>query len=391
MRDRLGADEGCFCPHLGTICDWPHHKAPGNAGLRSSIRGFALRPSAACQHIQHIAAQGLPPRVAVPAMVDALQHVMPSATNCFVAVNSTSELDWFYERHPIPEAIDAFMTRSEELHRCGEPSMIGLLASHKDYGAWWDFKRKDNWDRSVMKNELFRPYNIGNNMDFVLRDQGRPKGLLTINREPGSRPFTRNELESVLTLRSHFIHAMNARHPSQPAPHDRPDEVTVAMFGTDGTLASATDEANSLLYYLKPATPGAIELTCKQAPPAVMEVLHRLQRVREGRQAQAPSLDAQTPWGKIRIVAHDMPGADTIIVTLQRLVPLTVRRLQTLATLDLAPSERRVALLMCGREDSQAIAAQAGLSISSYREYAKRIYARLNVNGRSGVKALLDS
>ena len=78
-------------------------------------------------------------------------------------------------------------------------------------------------------------------------------------------------------------------------------------------------------------------------------------------------------------------------MTLQLFLPKDLHRLARLRTSDLAPRERELALAMCGTASPEAIAARAGLSIGTYRQYAKRIYSRLGVSGREGVAPYLDS
>jgi DNA-binding CsgD family transcriptional regulator len=350
-----------------------------------------LRLSAAVQHIQHLSALGLASEIAIPQMVDALQNIAPSRTTTFVWLDEQGAPTRFYERHPIPSAADAFMSQTATLLAQGEPNMISLGTAPLDFGNWWSFKAKPGWEMSVMRNELFRPYNIGNNMDFQIRDRGVARALLTINREPGSQPFKRTEIEAVLSLRGHFLHALTA--PAEaPEPRDMvPDEtIATAIFDSDGALVSTGPNADLLLYQLQSeAMP--LRISCECAPLSVRSVLSRLYQAQNGILTAAPSLDVQTPWGPIRVAAHMLTEAKFAVVTLQRLEPKPVRRMRRLAKLDLSPRERRVALAMCETTSAATVARTNGLTEASFREYSKRIYGRLDVQGRDGVRILLDS
>jgi DNA-binding NarL/FixJ family response regulator len=350
-----------------------------------------LRQSAAIQHIQHIAALGLPPEVAVPQMVDALQFVVPSATNCFMWLDENCAPVRYYERHPIPSALDAFMGQSQALEAKGEPNIMRLTRASGDYGNWWAFTAESGWEMSVMRNELFRPYNIGNNMDFLIRDRGQPRALLTVNREPGSAPFSQMEINVLLSLRGHFLHAMAAPPDKYQSETFVPDnDVACVIFDRAGSLISSGPNADLLLYQLRPVAE-TIQIGSENAPPSVQSLLSQLEKARNGHLTAAPSSDVRTIWGDIRVAAHMMTADKLVIVTLQRLESRIVRRMRRLAQLDLSPRERRVALAMCEMTSAGDIARDTGLTESSFREYAKRIYGRLDVQGRDGVRVLLDS
>jgi DNA-binding CsgD family transcriptional regulator len=98
-----------------------------------------------------------------------------------------------------------------------------------------------------------------------------------------------------------------------------------------------------------------------------------------------------TCWGLIRVAAHARTGADEFAITLQLFLPRAVRRLKALGKLDLSPRERELALAMSGPASGSDLARSSGLSTGAYRQYAKRIYARLGVDGRDGVRLLLDT
>jgi DNA-binding CsgD family transcriptional regulator len=350
-----------------------------------------LRQSAAIQHIQHIAALGLPPEVAVPQMVDALQFFIPSVTNTFAWLDENYMPMRFYQRELIPSAIEAFMGQTPELIAKGEPNMHQLARAPADYGNWWAFTADPKWEMSVMRNELFRPYNIGNNMDFSVTDRGIKKAILTVNREPGSPVFTQSEINAVLSLRGHFLHAMAAPEMSSPdCDTVLDDNIATAIFDRDGTLVISGPNADLLLYQLQS---GELphQFVCHSAPPAVQSVMASLEKARNGHLTAAPSSDVRTRWGDIRVAAHMMTADKLVIVTLQRLESRIVRRMRRLAQLDLSPRERRVALAMCEMTSAADIARTTGLTESSFREYAKRIYGRLDVQGRDGVRVLLDS
>lgn len=345
-----------------------------------------MRLSAAVQHVRHIATSGLPPFIAVPAMVDAIEQVVPSRSRTFIWLDGRGYAHELYEREPIPEALDAFNGQTDALIAAGEPSVIDLVRSPDEYGGWRRLLAHPRWDRSVMKNELFRPYGIGNNLDFLIRDRGRPIGLLAVCREPGSAAFTRAEIGAVLSLRDHFRHAMTTRQPMPPC--DVAGEAALAMIAPDGMVVAATVAARVLLARLRePGSPA--RLGEPMAPRAVREMARRLRA--GGESARAPSCDVMTAWGRVRISAELLGPDGVAVVSLRQFRPRALRRIERAAQIELSPRERQVALAMCGEETGEALAGDLGLSTGAYRQVAKRIYARLDVAGRDGVRQLLDS
>jgi len=350
-----------------------------------------MRLSAAIQHIQHIASLGLAPRVAIPEMVDALQAVIPSSTNCFLWLDEQGHPCDFYERHPIAEAADAFLLQTPMLEATGQPSIAKLIRARGEFGNWWQFTAFDGWDRSVMKNELFRPYNIGNNMDFQLRDRGRPIGLLTVNREPNSIAFRRKEIEAMLGLRAHFVHAMNAPATSP----DRAGQVADAQIATmlvepNGRIIGMDANATMCLHQLKQSDV-RIPLCVEVVPDKVLAVVERLDRVANGRTSLPATSDIATDWCTMRVTAHPMNTGAGVVITFQRLVPLVIRQLRNLARAPLSPGERRIALQFCSELTPDRIASEAGVTLASVREYSKRIRTKLGVNNREGVRALVSA
>ena len=324
-------------------------------------------------------------------MVDALQLIIPSSVNTFVWLGENGQPIDLYERHPIMSALDAFMTQTPLLEATGQPSFVKLVNAPAEYGNWWQFTAFDDWDRSVMKNELFRPYNIGNNMDFLLKDRGRPVALLVINREPFSAPFPQREIEAVLALRPHFIHAMHAPECGIEASEVIAEgNVATAMVDKQGRILSTCPAAAMYLHQLSEER-CKIPLVAERVPPAVLAIIHRLASIAASPRCLPATDDIVTPWCTMRVAAHPMSNQETIVLSMHRFLPANVVRLRNVAQSPLSPSERRVAYLMCSRLDSDQIAKAVGVTETSLREYSKRIRAKLNVASRDGIRTKLSA
>lgn len=349
-----------------------------------------MRPSSVVHHIRHIALQGLPPHVAIPLMVDAIELAVPSRTRTFIWLDEFGQATDVYEKEPIQKALDAFNLQTPELFALGEPCSIDLACSTADFGGWLGLTRHPNWDMSVMKNELFQPYGIGNNLDFPIRHAGVTRAVLTVCREPGSRSFTQAEIDTVLGLRPYFLHALDTQGAERLLLDAIVEErESVALIRLDGSIADAGRNANMALYMLADQAP-LRPMICSRAPDCVMALVRRLHAGSGDAPQLPPSASVVTRWGRIDLAAHLFSGNAEAVVTLRRSVPRIAVRLERLRSLDLSPREREVALAMCGTNKGESVATGLGLSTGAYRQYAKRIYAKLDVQGREGVARLLD-
>lgn len=351
----------------------------------------ALGPSAVIQHVRHIAVQGFSPRMAVAAMVDALDLLIPTRTKIFFWVGEDSAPVDFYERDPLMSALDTYFSQSAAMAADpDEPSFDKLANSPVEFGGWKRFERFANWDRSIMKNEVFGAYRIGNNLDFTIRDSGQPIGVLAIAREPGSTPYLRRDIETILSLRGHFVHAMNAPKALERAETIRDGNVVTALIAPDGTVVSASEAAQLMLHQLRPAQE-SLRLHGLPAPAPVRKSVELLLAGSEGGLCAPPHQDVRTSWGRFRIIAHSLAPDGTCLVSIERFLPKELVWIRRAAGMDLSPRERELAVAMCGPNSSDRLAVQFGLTSGSFREYSRRIYRRLGVDGRTGVRDLIEN
>ncbi|MCC6924915.1 hypothetical protein [Novosphingobium sp.] len=352
-----------------------------------------MGPSATIQHIRHIAAQGLGARLAIPAMVDAMERLIPSRTRTFMWLDDDGNQTDMYEQQPIPEAIEAMIAAGPELAADPHaPSTNKMAQSPFEYGGWRVFEHFPGWDKSMLKNEIFRRYGIGNNLDFPLRQGRKTRAILAFGREPGSSSYTRREVEAMLGLRAHFLHALDCVDVTLSIEQAAtPDDPQILLVEPDGRIETSSPTAKLLLSQLAGAWDGRNLVNVTSAPASLRELMRRLDLAEEGRNAQPPSQVISTPWGTIKVIAHQRTAGGEYVISLHRLVPRALARIRKAAFLDLSPREREVAVAMCTSANGEAIAQLVGLSPASYREYARRIYGRLGVEGRIGVKDLLDS
>jgi hypothetical protein len=358
-----------------------------------------MRHVEAFSYIRQIAAMGLPPHDAIPLMMGEL---------CSAVRSENSPFFWS-DPHGFPVdmwiadfAPSVFEAEVVEMRSNRDPDAATtnkIISGPRAYNNTELVSRLPGWANSVIKNELFKYYNVGESIDFSLRDNGVIKGMFAISRPPGSQRFSSAELKKIRPLVQHFVHALSApARPSFPGEGVSDGQFCCLIVGYDGTILSHGPGAEDILFKLSGATWGKFvkvsDLT-KRVPLCAMEVIDRLRTIQSGATSAPASTSIVTRWGLFKISAHPLTPAfgslsDTIAMTIQPVVSLEVARLRRIANWQLSPSERRVALRMAGPGEGEDIAKDVGLTLGSYRQIAKRIYATLGIEGRAAVKLLLN-
>jgi DNA-binding CsgD family transcriptional regulator len=257
----------------------------------------------------------------------------------------------------------------------------------------------DGWSRSVFYNDMLRGNKGENSVDFQLRDSSGIRGAFAISRGLQDRPMVAEEMRRVAALAPHFIRAMNSDATiNEHETIASPEMAHIIANRTGEIISYSADSANRILQlYNIPLGHGVrFSDVLNRLPPAAMVVVERLQMIQSDQGAQPASLEVPTRWGLFRVSAVPMQASpdilsETVIVTIQPLITKRVKHAAKLLDTDLTAAERRVALRMAGTGDGDAIARDLGIKTSSYRQYAKRIYTTLGVDGRMGVKQFLDS
>jgi hypothetical protein len=368
-----------------------------SGGVFDKRAGGDMQPAEAAHYIRQVAMTGLPPSASIPLMMRALEYVVRSQNNPF----SWTEPDGMPSHVWLPDiepyAFEAAFAETFADRGPDAPTIDKLTGGPRPFNNTADVYRLPRWQKCALKNELLRYYQAEQSCDFAVRDRGVLKASFSISRSEGSTPFTMKEMRRVLALVPYFLHALNA--PYEPdgkqddhavAPHGPPAQLVVAHDGTVVAFGHKGEE-----YLFKLADPVWSE------QPRIGDLLSRLPARLSGLIARLnplsqvpPSQDVRSRWGEFRVMAHPLTKVmesvpELAMITIQPLIPLSAHYFRILSRYRLTPSERRTAVLMAEPGQAQEIAAKAGLTLDSYRQVAKRIYAALEVSGREEVKHIL--
>lgn len=353
-----------------------------------------MRSSEAIRYCRHVAALGLSPHVAIAEIMRSLNHAVPAAHyTMFWSDRSGRPVD-LYAETIIPSALESSFALANGVASPDEPSLDKILSGPRDFDNCALIKQLPGWDRSAMKNDLFRGYGVGSTQELILRDEGILIGGLGVSREPGAPPVNRKEQAILMNLRSHLIHALRGG----PEGWARSDDT---LEGEPVCLIAA--RSGEILFY----GPGAEEMMFKvtdsmrdaslsvndrlaRLTPTLTAIVQALFLMIDGVPTDPASKTITSRWGRFQISAHPLTSAqglssDQVIVTIQPRLDRRLKAIRVLHAYQLTLSEKRVALAMLGKDDGAKVANSLGLSLGSYRQYAKRVYAALGVEGRQAV------
>ena len=354
-----------------------------------------MRKSAAIQHIRHIASAGLAPHAAVADMIDVLEEVIPSRICSFLWSTPDGAPTDIYTPEFIPSAFEELLARGPALAQTSEVTIDKIIRAPVDHSACQSFAGTAAYERSTLRNTLFAAYGIGNILDMTIRDGGTPRGIVTVNREPGSAAFNAQEVADLLSLRAYFLHAM-----------DGPGTDLTKQAAGQGDLVKKSDamllcDDNGVII---DATPRAIDLLRQmgaglfvEREPALVpghrlpaSVVELVRAAGDPTIADAPASGLYlTRSGAVRVRVHALQSSGLFTVSLREQVARRSRQLARLARLDLSPGERRLALGLCSPDRTGVVADAMGLTVGSCRQYTQRIYRKLRVGSRAALAEML--
>lgn len=124
-----------------------------------------------------------------------------------------------------------------------------------------------------------------------------------------------------------------------------------------------------------------------QIPPEILNVFSSLLLISQGREAGPPVARHDGPSGRFVFRAQwlEPMGASThafVGVTVQQQEPLVVVMMRNMHAAGLSEKQTRLCLLMQQNQSFKGIAAQLRISVATAKDYADRVYRKLDVHSR---------
>ena len=360
-----------------------------------------MKPGETLAQIRQISCLGLPGEIAVPAMLELLDGLAPSANFSFVWTDRNAAIANVSARYLDVAALDVLLHHADRLEK--EFSFEMQARSPLRTGFIDRFQASTDFQSTVAYNEILRPHGMGQVCDLILRDATGPRGVAMIGRGLSEAPFSKSERHCILALRSWLLHALDGPPmlPEDGGEGEGPVEEAVLLCDLDGRAVHMGANAARLLSYAGNGriAPGAVIAGLgDRMPDTVRRVCLNLAAILKGDASEAPQQTLRTPWGDFHFRAHALQsGSDSaaseglLVVVIRRETPLPLRLLRRAAELPLTPRQREVAVAIALGKSARDIQSELDLGAGTYRRHVEDIHGRLAVSSRAELVAVMTA
>ena len=346
-----------------------------------------MKNAAATAYIRELCSLGLSGELLIPALLEALHRVIPSARNLFDWVSAEGRIQRYYFEGPIDHAVARLYF--EEFHNRREaeamPKFVDVIRGSASVRSAEELNNTQFFD-SALYREIWRPQRLHYRLEGIARGRdGKPIGSLVQYREQGERIFGRADEQTLATLLPYVAHGLQNSQ-ERRIDYERSERSAVVNLDAAGRIVHLSRNAHKLLLLahgdISPAS--AAQSPASQTFPTLALLHRQLLPPGDGSQAQC-ALSLSNTWGRFDFRAERLEtigAADTALVgiTIQHLVPREVRDLDGLEAHPLSIAQKKVcALLLQGLSQPQ-IARQLGVSTSTVTDHVRKVYLKLDVH-----------
>jgi len=344
--------------------------------------------AAATAYIRELCSLGLSGELLIPALLEALHRVIPSARNLFDWVDTDGHIQRYCFEGPIDHAVAKLYF--DEFHNKREaeamPKYVDVIRGRAAVRSAEELNSAQFFE-SALYHEIWRPQRLHYRLEGIVRGRdAKPLGSLVLYREQGERIFGRADEQTLATLLPYVAHGLQHGR-DRPLDYAKSDRRAVLVnLDALGRIVHLSRNAHKVLLLahgnISPAS-AALPPTSENFP--TLALLHR-QLSRPGDAHDAPcALTLTNTWGQFEFRAERLEpvgGDDSALigVTIQHLVPRQVRQLDALEAHPLSIAQKKVcALLLQGLSQPQ-IAKGLGVSTSTVTDHVRKIYLKLDVH-----------
>ena len=360
-----------------------------------------MKNAAATARIRELCSLGLAGELLMPAVLEALHRVIPSARNLFDWVNAEGSIQRYFFEGPIDPAVarryfDEFHNRREAEAMA---KFVDVIRGDATIRSAEELNNRHFFE-SALYNEIWRPQRLHYRLEGIVRgSDGKPLGSLVLYREQGDRIFERADEETLQTLLPYVAHGLLRGKEARVdyAPGEDP-QAWVNLDASGRIVHLSRDAFKVLLLAHGDVSPAAAAQPPQSQSFATLDLLHR-QLSRPGAARESPcALSLTNAWGRFEFRAERLEPignaeAPLIGVAIRHLVPRAVRELEALEALPLSITQKKVcAHLLQGLSQPQ-IAVRLGVSQHTVVDHIRKIYVKLDVHsvdelrGRVGARS----
>ena len=352
---------------------------------------------------------GLAPGDFIPALLEALHDVIPSARNLFDHTDAQGRLLHYYVEGPVDEGIAKHYF--EHFHNRREADCMPAFQSLARAPAGVRSARPlmtPSFYGSALYQEIWKPQGLHSRLEGVVRDAcGQLQGSLVLYRGPDDPPFSADEEQALAAVLPWVARGLQAGGPARPrarpasqddaalaplaSPHaaptpprylPAPELAETLLLDAEGRLLSATAGAARLLLL---ATGGLTMNTLAEGRAGMEAALRRIFASSPAALGRARSLTLINTHGRFTAEARSLlgplegTGGPATLVTLRRLEPHAVALHRALRQLPLTAGQLQVCAALYQGHGPADIAQLQGVARSTVVDHIRKIYRALGV------------
>ena len=258
--------------------------------------------------------------------------------------------------------------------------------------------------RSPRYREFMKPQGYGDELRAALRTDGSPWGVVSLYREGGHRPFDRDDVAAIDSIRPVVARALRS-HVRELSPWlAQPDAPGLLVLGQSNRIVSANAEAEAWLQEICPIPSGADGLDYFDAfaasegvldvPTPIYALVARARAIADGRERAPARLrvrDRRGRWLVLHASALAGPGTsapDQVALVIEAAKSAEIAPI-IIEAYSLTPRERDVVAGIARGGSTAEIAAELFVSPHTVRDHVKTLFEKVGVSSRGELVARL--
>ena len=355
-----------------------------------------MKRTSAIAHFRQLCCLGLGAQAVMPSLLSAMHELIPSETNGFFWADESGHLAGFMPEYVIPEVVTTLVDNFDGLVERTLPiNFAATMLRGRPVGNLLPIFDQDFY-RGDLYHLIYRPYNMHHAIDGVVRDapNGMGMGALVVGRAARQPQFSAAEQDMLNRMLPYLAHALHDRdeHAKNDFNNEFADsgESGLVILDQSGEVAYVSARARQILYFAThpgAATdrpPGTAE---GRVPAPLRAVFTNLIRISQERDAAPPVVQHQNSWGRFVFRAHWLEPSAALTgalvgVTVQQQEPLPLVMMRNMHAAGLSAKQKQVCMLLGQNHPFASIARQLHISHATAKDYADRIYRKLDVHTR---------
>jgi DNA-binding CsgD family transcriptional regulator len=382
------------------------------SSAQSMVMATYAAPKRALNAMHALCRAGWRAEVFVPALLEALHSVIPSARNLFDWTDETGHLLRYFIEGPVDTSVaqlyfDEFHNRKETacmpaFHSLRQMPMGVRGAAELNHPAFF---------ASALYNEVWRPQGLHSRIEGVVRSRsGRLLGSLVLYRGKGEVPFAERDERLLAAVLPLVADALDREHqtgeaytldlhvgslePPETVVFDGSVQVLHATEGLERLLMLADDglSRDALRRTLA-------ERLQKLFGRLIGQMMERASRA-DGASATSPwpSLTIMNPFGRfdahgslLRPACTGPQSAPPLLqIVVRRLEPRSVALHRVMRALPISVGQTAVCAALYAGTTQTEIARRIGVTPTTVVDHVRKLYRALEVNGSAELREMLD-